>query len=136
MKARFSSQQQPVKVVQADGMAYVFICLNETRGTETYPDMGDGQTTESYYEYDYNQFRVEKGALEKEDVQKEPEKFLSDIPGKESEEERRLKELERITKEEMTLINQQLIETNQQLTETQMGIIDLYEMMQGGNEDE
>ena len=47
MKARFSSQQQPVKVVQADGMAYVFICLNEQRGTESYPDMGDGRSQET-----------------------------------------------------------------------------------------
>lgn len=28
IKARFSSQQQPVKIVESDGAAYVFICLN------------------------------------------------------------------------------------------------------------
>ena len=131
MKARFIERQPAVLWQEHDNTVDVAIWLHETEGTECF----DGEEC-TYYEYDYNQFRVEKGALEKEDVQKEPEKFLSYIPGKESEEERRLKELERITKEEMILINQQLIETNQQLTETQMGIVDLYEMMQGGNEDE
>lgn len=118
MKARFIERQPAVLWQEHDNTVDVAICLHETEGTECFDDEEC-----TYYEYDYNQFRVEKGALEKEDVQKEPEKFLSYIPGKESE-------------EEMTLINQQLIETNQQLTETQMGIIDLYEMMQGGNEDE
>ena len=54
MKARFTTQQLPVKIIQKDGTAYVYICQNETQGTDTYPDMGDGQTTETYYEYDYN----------------------------------------------------------------------------------
>ena len=77
MKARFSSQQQPVKVVQADGMAYVFICLNEQQGTETYLDMGDGQTQESYYEYDYNEIIGPAGKLPLADIQAHPEQYLN-----------------------------------------------------------
>ena len=76
MKARFSSQQQPVKVVQADGMAYIFICLNEQQGVESYPDMGDGQTTESYYEYDYNEIIGPEAELPLEDIQAHPENYL------------------------------------------------------------
>ena len=37
MKARFTEQQPPVKIIQKDGNAYVYICQNETQGTETYP---------------------------------------------------------------------------------------------------
>ena len=77
MKARFTSQQLPVKVVQKDGMAYVYICLNETQGTETYPDMGDGQTQESYYEYDYNEIIGPADALPLEDIQAHPEQYLN-----------------------------------------------------------
>lgn len=97
-KARFSSQQQPVKVVQADGMAYVFICLNEQRGTESYPDMGDGQTTESYYEYDYNEVIGDADKLPLDDMQAYPENYLdyeytekSDNPG-----EKALEEIEKL----------------------------------------
>ena len=37
MRVRFGLQQQPVKIVQKDGTAYIYICLNETQGQETYP---------------------------------------------------------------------------------------------------
>ena len=77
MKARFSSQQQPVKVVQADGMAYVFICLNEQRGTESYPDMGDGQSQETYYEYDYNEIVGPEAEIPVDDIRENPENYLS-----------------------------------------------------------
>ena len=77
MKARFSSQQQPVKVVQADGMAYVFICLNEQRGTESYPDMGDGRSQETYYEYDYNEISGPFDKIPVDDIQAHPEQYLN-----------------------------------------------------------
>ena len=48
MKARFSSQQRPVKIVESEGAAYVFICLNGEEKAETYPDIGEGQTQETY----------------------------------------------------------------------------------------
>ena len=76
MKARFSSQQQSVKVVQADGMAYVFICLNEQQGTESYPDMGDGQSQETYYEYDYNEIVGPETEIPVADIQAHPEVYL------------------------------------------------------------
>lgn len=77
MKARFSQQQLPVKIIQRDGMAYVYICQNETQGQETYPDMGDGQTTESYYEYDYNEIIGPVEELPLEDMQTHPENYLN-----------------------------------------------------------
>lgn len=76
IKARFLKQQPPVDVRQMDGMTYIFICLNETQGTETYPDMGEGQTTESYYEYDYNEIIGPTDKLPLEDIQAHPEKYL------------------------------------------------------------
>ena len=76
MKARFSSQQQPVKAVQADGMAYVFICLNEQQGVENYPDMGDGQSQETYYEYDYNEIVGPETEIPVADIQAHPEDYL------------------------------------------------------------
>lgn len=76
MRARFTSQQPPVKVIKKDGTAYVYIYQNETRGTETYPDMGDGQTQEIYYEYDYNEIIGPADALPLEDIQAHPEDHL------------------------------------------------------------
>ena len=76
MRARFTSQQPPVKVIKKDGTAYVYICANETQGTETYPDMGDGQTQESYFEYDYNEIIGSEDALPLEDIQEHPEDYL------------------------------------------------------------
>lgn len=76
MKARFTTQQQPVKVIQKDGTAYVYICQNETQGTESYPDIGDGQTTENYYEYDYNEIIGPADAIPLEDIQAHPGDYL------------------------------------------------------------
>ena len=98
MKARFTEQQPPVKIIQKDGDAYVYICQNETRGTETYPDMGDGQTQEIYYEYDYNEIIGPADALPLEDIQANPENYLDyeyadkpDDPG-----EKALEEIEKL----------------------------------------
>ena len=77
MKARFATQQLPVKIIQKDGTAYVYICQNETQGQETYPDMGEGQTTETYYEYDYNEIIGPADALPLEDIQAHPEQYLN-----------------------------------------------------------
>lgn len=77
MKARFTEQQPPVKIIQKDGNAYVYICQNEAQGTETYPDMGDGQTTENYYEYDYNEIIGPAGKLPLADIQAYPEQYLN-----------------------------------------------------------
>ena len=98
MKVRFSQPQLPVSVVKSDGKVYIFICLNETQGTESYPDMGEGQTTETYYEYDYNEISGPKEEIPVDDIQSHPENYLnyeynprSDDPG-----EKVLKEIEEL----------------------------------------
>ena len=89
MKARFSQPQLPVKTITAGDKTYIFICLNETQGTESYPDMGEGQTTETYYEYDYNEIVGFTDNLPLDDIQARPENYLDykyadndDDPGK------------------------------------------------------
>ena len=98
MKARFSQPQLPVKTVAAGDKTYIFICLNETHGTEPLPDMGEGQTTETYYEYDYNEIVGPTDKLPLDDIQVHPENYLdyeyaekSDDPG-----EKALKEIEEL----------------------------------------
>lgn len=76
MKARFSQPQQRVKTITSGEKIYIFLCLNETQGTESYPDMGDGQTTETYYEYDYNEIIAPADALPLEDIQAHPEDYI------------------------------------------------------------
>lgn len=76
MKARFSIQQQPVKVVESEDTAYVFICLNEEEKTEEYPDMGEGQTRETYYEYDYNEIVCPIDGNLLQNIQDNPEEYL------------------------------------------------------------
>lgn len=94
MRARFSQQQQPVKIVAKEGIAYIFICLNETQGQETYPDIGEGQTVESYYEYDYNEIVGPEVELPIEDIQVHPENYLTYEAPKKKTIEERLAELE------------------------------------------
>lgn len=77
MKARFSQPQLPVKTVASGEKIYIFLCLNETQGMETYPDMGEGQTTENYYEYDYNEIIGPAGKLPLADIQAHPEQYLN-----------------------------------------------------------
>ena len=97
-KARFSQPQLPVSVVKSDGKVYIFICLNETQGTEPYPDTGEGQTTETYYEYDYNEIVGPTDKLPLGDIQANPENYLdyeytekTDDPG-----EKVLEEIEKL----------------------------------------
>lgn len=98
MKARFSQPQLPVKTVAAGDKTYIFICLNEMQGTESYPDMGKGQTTEAYYEYDYNEIVGPTEKLPLDDIQEHPENYLdyeytekTDDPG-----EKVLEEIEKL----------------------------------------
>ena len=76
MKARFLEPQPPVKTVLAGDKTYIFICLNESQGTEVYPGMGDGQTAEAYYEYDYNEIVGPTSKLPLDDIQAHPENYL------------------------------------------------------------
>ena len=77
MKARFTKQQHPVRIVRSDNKIYIFLCLNETQGTETYPDMGDGQKQEAYYEYDYNEISGPFDKIPVDDIQAHPEQYLN-----------------------------------------------------------
>ena len=77
MKARLMQPQLPVKTVTSGDKTYLFLCLNETQGTETYPDMGEGQTHETYYEYDYNEISGPTDKLPIEDIQANPGKYLN-----------------------------------------------------------
>ena len=76
IKARFQQQQPPVDIRQIGGKIYVYICLNGQKKTETHPDMGEGETTETYYEYDYNEFCGKAEELDLEDIESNPEKYL------------------------------------------------------------
>ena len=96
MKARFTEQQPPVKIIQKDGNAYVYICQNETQGMETYPDMGEGQTQESYYEYDYNEIIGPVGKLPLADIQAHPEDYLDYAYAQEEKEDSGAKALAKI----------------------------------------
>lgn len=98
MKARFSQPQQRVKMITSGEKTYIFLCLNETQGTEVYPDRGDGQTTEAYYEYDYNEIVGLTDRLPLDDIQANPENYLDyeyaekpDDPG-----EKALEEIEKL----------------------------------------
>ena len=98
MKARFSQPQLPVKTVAAGDKTYIFICLNETQGTESFPGMGGEQTTDTYYEYDYNEIVGPTDKLPLDDIQVHPENYLdyeyseaTDDPG-----EKALKEIEEL----------------------------------------
>lgn len=77
MKARFSQPQQRVKTITSGEKIYIFLCLNETQGTDTYPDMGDGQKQEAYYEYDYNEISGPFDKIPVDDIQAHPEQYLN-----------------------------------------------------------
>lgn len=111
MKARFAVQQPPVKIIQKDGTAYVYICQNETQGTDTYPDMGDGQTTETYYEYDYNEIVGPTDKLPLDDIQVHPENYLDYIYKPSATLEERVAALERNQSELDTIFTEVVNET-------------------------
>ena len=77
MKARFSQPQQRVKTITSGEKIYIFLCLNETQGTETYPDMGDGKTEGSYYEYDYNEIVGPSDKLPIDDIREHPDQYIN-----------------------------------------------------------
>lgn len=117
MKARFTEQQPPVKIIQKDDKTYIFICLNETQGTESFPDMGEEQTAEIYYEYDYNEIIGSADKLPMGDIQANPENYLdyeytekTDDPGE--------KALEEIKKLKSAIERIQTVETDLSVMKT------------------
>lgn len=76
MRARFLSPQPPVRLVEKAGKVYVFLCLNEQVFEESYE--GSGPAT--VYEYDYHEFAESADAIDVQDVQKHPEKYMTYAP--------------------------------------------------------
>ena len=122
-KARFSEPQLPVKVIQSDDKAYVFICLNETQGQETYPDIGEGQTTESYYEYDYNEIIGDADKLPLDDIQAYPENYLDYVYKDETSE---------TVEQKLQSLSETLSENSESITDVQLALAEIYELVLGG----
>jgi len=123
MKARFSQPQQRVKTITSGEKIYIFLCLNETQGTETYSDMGDGQTTESYYEYDYNEIIGDADKLPLEDMQAYPENYLDYVYKDEASE---------TVEQKLQTLTKSLAENSESITDVQLALAEIYELVLGG----
>lgn len=123
MKARFSQPQLPVKTVAAGGKTYIFICLNETQGTESFPDMGEGQTTETYYEYDYNEIVGLTDRLPLDDIQANPENYMDYVYKDEASE---------TVEQKLQTLTKSLAENSESITDVQLALAEIYELVLGG----
>lgn len=72
-KARFSSQQQAVKIIEDIEKYYIFICLNEEKKTEK---LKDTDKELEYFEYDYAEIVELKENIDIKDVKSNPSKYL------------------------------------------------------------
>lgn len=72
-KARFSSQQQTVKVLEDTDKYYIFICLNEEKKTEK---LENADKELEYFEYDYVEIVELKKNIDIKDVKDNPSKYL------------------------------------------------------------
>lgn len=79
-RAKFASEQQPVKTVIDGEKVYVFICLNGVAGIDIQDSYNGEQVTEEYIEYDYNEFTVDKDVIDLNDIINYPEKYLNYVP--------------------------------------------------------
>ena len=123
MKARFSQPQLPVKTVAAGDKTYIFICLNETQGTESFPDMGEEQTTEAYYEYDYNEIVGPTDKLPLGDIQANPENYLDYVYKDEASE---------TVEQKLQTLTKSLAENSENITDVQLALAEIYELVLGG----
>lgn len=89
MRARFLEPQPPARLVEKGGKVYAFLCLDEEVFEETYE--GSGAVT--VYEYDYHEFAESADAIDAQDVQAHPEKYMSYTPDPQTMESR----LEKLT---------------------------------------
>lgn len=99
MKARFTTEQPAVSWQPLDnGMVDVSICLNGQEITEEHQQMVEKEqyttVTETFLEYDFHQFREKAENVNREAVEKNPEKYLDYEPQKEKTLERRVKDQE------------------------------------------
>lgn len=97
MKARFTTEQPAVRWQPLDhGMVDVTICLNGQEITEENTQMvGKEQyeiTTDTYWEYDFHQFREKAENISQAAVEKNPEKYLEYQPLQEKTLEQKLRE--------------------------------------------
>lgn len=77
LKAKFYTEQQPVKIVKSGNKAYVFICLNGNYGIFIDNESG---ISEDYIEYDYNEFVLPLDDVTLEDIKANPLKYLNYSP--------------------------------------------------------
>lgn len=86
MKARFLTEQKPVKVVETNEYYYIFICINGKEKSEycssTTLEEGEGKkeitSEQDYIEYDYTELIIEKENPEYdiEDIKAHPENYI------------------------------------------------------------
>ena len=81
MKARFTTEQPAVSWQPLDnGMVDVTICLNGQEVTEENQQMVEKEqyitVTDTFWEYDFHQFREKAENVNREAVEKNPEKYL------------------------------------------------------------
>lgn len=77
MKARFTSEQPSVRVVETNNCSYVFICINGETKTELV-EQNDTTEPQSYIEYDYGELTIQKDnpTYDIEDVKAHPELYI------------------------------------------------------------
>lgn len=71
MKARFSEKQPSVLTKTIDGYLFVYICLNETKVEEEFENV-----KQTYYEYDYHEFKEDEGVLDVDTIIQNPSLFM------------------------------------------------------------
>ena len=72
MKARFDEQQPSVTTKTIDGYLFVYICLNETKVEEEFENV-----KQTYYEYDYHEFKEEEGVLDIDSINANPSLYMN-----------------------------------------------------------
>ena len=70
MRARFDKEQPNVSVTYQDGKVYIFICQNGDWNL-------DLETSEAYWECDYNQIVTTSDKIDVSDVQANPSKYMN-----------------------------------------------------------
>ena len=77
MKARFTSEQPSVRVVETNNCSYDFICLNGETKTELV-EQDDNTEPQLYIEYDYGELTIQKDnpTYDIEDVKAHPELYI------------------------------------------------------------
>lgn len=103
MKARFTTEQPAVSWQLLDnGMVDVTICLNGQEITEENQQMVEKEqhiaTADTFWEYDFRQFREKVENINRDAVEKNPEKYLEYEPQKEKTLEQKLQEQEETIK--------------------------------------